>query len=137
MGSRFTARGLALAVGAVCALGVVAMGSELPQPQVRTTALRFGGVVTGLGPAIRDAVVVIEGDRIVRAGSGDRLVPAGAEVIDLRPLIAIPGLIDAHTHMTYFWIPPRGPSRCGNRGGSRRRRSNFPRRTRAAHSRQA
>ena len=107
MGSGFTARRLApLVVVAVCALQVVSMASQSSQP--RTTALRFGAVVTGVGPAIRDAVVVIEGDRIVRVGSGDRLVPAGADVIDLRPLTAIPGLIDAHTHMTYYWDPASG-----------------------------
>ncbi|MEP7344901.1 MAG: amidohydrolase family protein, partial [Gemmatimonadaceae bacterium] len=27
----------------------------------------------------------------------------GARVIDLRPLIGLPGLIDVHTHMTYYW----------------------------------
>ena len=71
------------------------------QPRVR--ALRFGAVVTGLGQTVRDAVIVIEGDRITSVGSGNRAVPAGAAVVDLRPLTAIPGLIDAHTHMTYYW----------------------------------
>ncbi len=106
---RFVGSGFAscwrLVIVASCALQVV-LARSTSQP--RTTALRFGAVVTGLGPAIRDAVVVIEGDRIVRVGSGDRLVPAGAEVIDLRPLTAIPGLIDAHTHMTYYWDPASG-----------------------------
>ncbi len=72
-------------------------------PQSKPIALRFGAAVNGLGQTIKDAVIVVEGDRIKSVGSGNRAVPAGAEVIDLRPLTAIPGLIDAHTHMTYYW----------------------------------
>ena len=67
------------------------------------TALRFSTVVTMAGTPIKDGVIVIEGDRVVSVGAGDRAVPAGAEVLDLRPLTAIPGLIDSHTHMTYVW----------------------------------
>ncbi len=55
------------------------------------------------GAPIKDGVIVIDGDRIVSVGSGNRAVPSGAQVIDLRPLTAIPGLIDAHTHITYVW----------------------------------
>jgi len=71
-------------------------------------ALRFGTVVTMAGAPIRDGVIVIDGDRIRSVGSGTRAVPAGVDVIDLRPLTAIPGLIDAHTHMTYYWDPSAG-----------------------------
>ena len=88
-----------LALGA--ALLLVTSASTAPQPKV--VALRFGAAVTGPGAPVTDAVVVIEGDRIKSVGSGNRAVPAGAEVVDLRPLTAIPGLIDAHTHMTYYW----------------------------------
>jgi imidazolonepropionase-like amidohydrolase len=76
--------------------------------QQKLVALRFGAVVTPTGAPIRDGVVVIEGDRIRSVGSGNRAVPAGADVIDLRQYTAIPGLIDAHTHMTYYWDPVSG-----------------------------
>src|SRR4029079_12197400 len=79
----------------------LSIGWAAPQPNV--VALRFGTVVTMNGAPIKDAVVVVEGDRIKSVGTGNRAVPEGAEVIDLRPLTAIPGLIDSHTHMTYFW----------------------------------
>jgi imidazolonepropionase-like amidohydrolase len=67
-------------------------------------ALRFGKVVDGAGRTLSNAVVVIDDDHIrsVTAG-GAPDVPAGAEVIDLTRYTAIPGLIDVHTHMTYYW----------------------------------
>ena len=76
--------------------------------QMRLIAVRFSSVVTMTGAPVKDGVIVIEGDRITSVGSGNRAVPAGAEVIDMRPLVAIPGLIDAHTHMTYVWDPASG-----------------------------
>jgi imidazolonepropionase-like amidohydrolase len=66
------------------------------------TALRFRALVPGTGAPVRDAVVVVQADTIVRIGRGDPAVPRGAKVIDLRQYTAIPGLIDVHTHMTYW-----------------------------------
>jgi imidazolonepropionase-like amidohydrolase len=67
------------------------------------TALRFGNVVDGRGGVTADAVVIVHGDRVERVAAGDAAIPADAKVIDLRPLTAVPGLIDAHTHMTFYW----------------------------------
>jgi imidazolonepropionase-like amidohydrolase len=75
--------------------------------QPKVLALRFGAVVTGLGQTITNGVIVVDGDRIT-AVNANGATPAGATVIDLRPLTAIPGLIDAHTHMTYYWDPASG-----------------------------
>ena len=72
-------------------------------PAAELTALRFGQLVNPPADVVRDAVVVVEGDRITKVGSGDAAVPAGARVIDLRPLTGIPGLIDVHTHMSFYW----------------------------------
>lgn len=69
----------------------------------RLKAIRFGTLVDGTGRVLRDAVVVVDGERIVGVGTGAGAVPARATVIDLRRYTGIPGLIDAHTHMTYFW----------------------------------
>jgi imidazolonepropionase-like amidohydrolase len=55
------------------------------------------------GGPIDDAVVVVTNDRVTAVSSGDRAVPPGAKVIDLRPLVGLPGLIDAHTHMSFYW----------------------------------
>jgi imidazolonepropionase-like amidohydrolase len=66
-------------------------------------AVRFGRLVDGHGRATRDAVVVVEGERIAKVGSGDAAVPPGARVLDLRRYSAVPGLVDVHTHLTFYW----------------------------------
>jgi imidazolonepropionase-like amidohydrolase len=65
--------------------------------------LRFGRLVNGYGDVLKDAVVIVEDGRILKVGSKELEVPLDAEVIDLTPYTAIPGLIDVHTHMTYYW----------------------------------
>jgi imidazolonepropionase-like amidohydrolase len=75
--------------------------SFAPSALAATKALRAGHVVDASGKLIANAVIVVEGDRIISIGTG--APPAGAEVIDLGHLTLIPGLIDLHTHMTYFW----------------------------------
>jgi len=53
------------------------------------------------GSIVRDAVVVVDGELIVAAGPADAVrVPAGAEVVELGDRTLVPGLIDAHTHLT-------------------------------------
>src|SRR5205807_1014777 len=66
-----------------------------------TKAIRFGRLWDG-HRVVADAVVIVEGDRIQSVTSGGA-IPAGAEVIDLRRYTGIPGMIDAHTHITYYW----------------------------------
>jgi imidazolonepropionase-like amidohydrolase len=56
----------------------------------------------GRGQLITEAVVLVEGDHITAAGS--RLaIPPDARVIDLGDATLLPGLIDAHTHITYHF----------------------------------
>ena len=71
------------------------------------TVLRFGKLIDGRGGVINDAVVVVGGNRIASVGGA---VPAGATEIDLRQYTAIPGLIDAHTHMTFYWGENQAPT---------------------------
>ena len=62
--------------------------------------LKAARLIDGTGKApIRQAVVVIEGERIVQVGSGIT-PPAGARVIDLKDATLLPGLIDCHDHLT-------------------------------------
>src|SRR4051812_42880995 len=50
------------------------------------------------GVVVQPGLVVVDGQRISRVGGA---VPAGAEVIDLGDVTLLPGLIDAHTHLTF------------------------------------
>jgi len=68
-----------------------------------TKAIRFGKLVEGTGRVLTNAIVIVEGDRIRSVSTDSSSIPPGAEVIDLSRHTGIPGLIDAHTHMTYYW----------------------------------
>ncbi|MET9085875.1 amidohydrolase family protein [Streptomyces sp. NPDC004237] len=68
--------------------------------------IESGDVITGDGIThLRNCDVLVEGDRIVKLGSVDPEVdvPRGVELqrIDARGKTVMPGLIDAHCHMTY------------------------------------
>ncbi len=77
--------------------GVAPAGSRLK-------AVRFGKLIDGKGRVIVDALVVVDGDRILSVGPyAKSRVPAEADRVDLTRLTGIPGMIDAHTHMTYWW----------------------------------
>src|ERR671912_350767 len=66
------------------------------------TAIRAGWLWDGTGgAAIRDGVVLIDGEKIVAAGPASAVrVPEGAETVDRGGEFVMPGLIDAHTHIT-------------------------------------
>jgi imidazolonepropionase-like amidohydrolase len=80
-----------------------AVGCVSAAAGAQTTAVRFGRLVDGRGAVVRDAVVVVDADTVTRVGRGDAAVPPNATVIDLRRYTGIPGLVDAHTHMTFYW----------------------------------
>jgi len=66
------------------------------QPIVLKAARMFDGKSNAL---VQNAVVIIEGDKIVDAGS-NLPTPDGAQVIDLGDATLSPGFMDAHTHLT-------------------------------------
>jgi imidazolonepropionase-like amidohydrolase len=84
---------------AAFAIGLTVLAAQ-QTPAVK--ALRFGHLWNGTR-LIDDATVVVRDNRIVAMSAGPGQVPQGAQEIDLRKYTAIPGLIDLHTHMTYYW----------------------------------
>ncbi|MDQ1470029.1 MAG: hypothetical protein QOJ99_1509 [Bryobacterales bacterium] len=64
-------------------------------------AIKFGKLWDG-HRVIANAVVIVEDDKI-RSVAANGAIPAGVETIDLSRYTGIPGMIDMHTHVTYYW----------------------------------
>ena len=70
-----------------------------PSTPARRVAVRAARALdVKSGAWIKDAVILIDDDRIAAIGSG-LPVPQGAAVIDLGGASVLPGLIDCHTHL--------------------------------------
>lgn len=107
--------GLLVACTAVCAVAGLGLRAKAAPPppspaSERWVAMRFGRLVEASGRVIRDAVIVVRNDRIHAVGGPETPIPPNAAFVDLSRLTAIPGLIDVHTHMSYYW-DPRDPVR--------------------------
>ena len=68
----------------------------------QTTYIKAGRMIdVADGRVLNDRVIVVEGDRIERVGSGSAIdIPSGARVIDLGDRTVLPGLFDMHIHLT-------------------------------------
>jgi imidazolonepropionase-like amidohydrolase len=87
----------------ICLVCLVFCSAGLVHADDRVKALRFGKLVDEKGKVWTDAIVLVHGDRITDVTTDASKIPADAQVIDLRQYTAIPGLIDVHTHTTYYW----------------------------------
>ena len=94
----------AVVLALVCAAPVVAQpfdGQRDTQPESATLAIVGGLLIDGHeGPPLPGGIVLVDGNRIVAAGSRETLaVPDGADVIDATGMTIMPGLIDVHVHL--------------------------------------
>ena len=78
-------------------------GVHTSPPAAHALVIHFGKLIDGKGRTLTDALVLVQGDRIRAVTTSTVGIPADAERIDLARFTGIPGLIDAHTHMTYYW----------------------------------
>jgi imidazolonepropionase-like amidohydrolase len=84
--------------GILAAASASPAGADAPAPAV--TALECGHLIdTASGKMLGATTIVIEGGRIKEVVNGVQ-PPAGAKTIDLGTQTCMPGLIDAHTHLT-------------------------------------
>src|SRR5262245_62140686 len=93
--------GLILAASLVLAVGAARSPQGARAPEKAALALIGATVIDGTGgPPIPDAVVIVEGDRIVAVGPRARVsVPPGALRREVAGLTILPGLIDSHVHL--------------------------------------
>ena len=75
--------------------GTPAAGAGTPAGRM---GIVCGQLIDGRSPRpIRNAALLVEGERIVKLGGRD-ILPAGVEVIDLGAATVLPGFVDLHAH---------------------------------------
>ena len=86
----------------LCA-GVATGQQETQHAQTpRVKAVRFGKLWDARGKLWTGAIVIVEGERIAAVTTNAADIPRGAQIIDLSKYTGLPGLIDAHTHLTFY-----------------------------------
>src|SRR6202165_1642165 len=91
---------LSLYVFIVSLSGIAVCGAQQGAPAAKTVVIRAGHLLdVKTGKTLTHQVIVIQDDKIVSVGSSNQ-IPAGALTIDLSNATVLPGLIDAHTHIT-------------------------------------
>jgi imidazolonepropionase-like amidohydrolase len=84
----------------VLAAALISLGLEIPAAEDGPIVLQVKLLIDGSGgPPVADADIVIQGKRINAVGKhGTLALPKGAKILNFRDKVAIPGLVDAHSH---------------------------------------
>lgn len=89
-------------------VGLLVIPTWAGQPKLKekpkSLAITKARLIDGTGaPPVSNAVIVISGDKFEAVGEAGKVaIPKNAEIIDVSGKTVIPGLIDAHMHMTSF-----------------------------------
>src|SRR5450631_148220 len=72
-------------------------------PALKTMVIHAGHLLdVKAGKMLTGQTIIIQGDKITQVGAfGDQVLPKDATVIELPNSTVLPGLIDAHTHITF------------------------------------
>jgi imidazolonepropionase-like amidohydrolase len=70
--------------------------------QEPSTVIRAAKIIDGKGGTITNGEIVVAGSKIVRIGARGK-APDGARLIDLGTRTVLPGLIDSHSHLTWYF----------------------------------
>jgi len=72
---------------------------QIMNAQSKPIVIHADRMVDGRGHVTNNAFVVVEGDKITQVGPA----PKGAVTYDLKGMTLIPGLIDVHSHLTWYF----------------------------------
>jgi imidazolonepropionase-like amidohydrolase len=105
-GEKIMKRFLLSAMAVIAVLGIYGQGvaqQDAAQQSLKHVVIHAGHVLdVKTGKLLSDQTIVIEDGKIVSVGSAmSAKPPADAILIDLSKATILPGLIDAHTHLTY------------------------------------
>lgn len=80
----------------------LAVGASTAAAQDETTVIRAARIIDGRGATIANGEIVVTGGKITKIGARGT-APAGARVVDLGSRTVMPGLIDGHSHLTWYF----------------------------------
>jgi len=82
-------------------LGITAIAQTQATAPARTVVRAGKFLDVRTGKMLTNQAIVVEDGKIISVGSDTDALPEGAKVIDLSDKTVLPGLIDAHTHITF------------------------------------
>ena len=92
---------IAVACGSVLLFAKLLAAQTKPDEKP-VKAVRFGKLWDAKGKVWTNAIVIVDGSKVRAVTNDAAAIPAGAEVIDLSNFTGLPGMIDVHTHLTYY-----------------------------------
>src|ERR1700756_5032982 len=84
------------------ALGLSVSSAQEKPGAKNIKAVRFGKLWDAQGKVWTNAIVIVDSGKIRSVTTDASAIPASAETIDLSKYTGLPGLIDVHTHMTFY-----------------------------------